>query len=219
MAHRNAEEIMIWNAVTPVAVTSSTDATPIVVTATSHGLSTGDLVQINGHTTNIAANGMFQITRLTANTFSLQNYVTGANVAGSGGGAGSGGVMVVAPKILFVSDWRNIIVSFVTSGSFNGTVKIAGSIGKPVVLPSDKRSEDTPNFSATQSASNPYQYIQLINLDTAAAVNGATGITSAGTDLNVMYEVNTNGLKYLCPVITGWTAGTITMKAQLLDNL
>ena len=219
MSHRNIGEQVLWNAVTPVAVTSSTDATPIVVTATTHGLSTGDLVMINGHSTNIAANGIFKITRLSANTYSLQNYVTGANIAGSGAGAGSGGVMVVAPKILLVQDFTNIVLSFESSGSFNGTIKVAGSLGKPVVLSTDKQSEDTPNFGATQSASNPYQFVQLINLDTAAAVNGATGITSAGTDLHTQYEVNINALKYFCPVLTAWSAGTMTLKALLSDNL
>lgn len=217
--HRNIGEQLLWNAVTPVAVTSSTDATPIVVTATGHGLQTGDLVMIFGHTTNIAANGMFRITRIDANSFSLQNYNTGANIAGSGGGAGSGGVMVVAPKILLVSDFRNIILSFETSGSFNGTVKMAGSLGKPITLPSDKQSEDTPNFGATENAANPYQFVQLINLDTAAAVNGASGVTSAGTDLHTQYEVNVNAFKYFCPVLTAWSAGTITLKALLTDNL
>lgn len=218
MSKRTAEEQVIWSLATPVAVTSSTDATPIVVTATSHGLVTGDLVQINGHTTNIAANGMYKITRVDANSFSLQNYNTGANIAGSGAGAGSGGVMVKGPKILLVSDFRNVVLSVETSGSFNGTFKIAGSLGKPIVAATDKRSEDTPNFGATQSVTNQYQFVQIINLDTAAAVNGATGVTSAGTDLHTQYEVNVNALKYLCPVFTAWTAGTVTVKALLTDN-
>lgn len=219
MSRRQSGEQVIWNAVTPVAVTSSTDATPIVVTATAHGLVTNDLVMINGHTTNIAANGIYRITKVTNDTFSLQNYNTGANIAGSGAGAGSGGVMVVAPKILLVDDWVNVVLSVETSGSFNGTFKIAGSLGKPVVTAAGKYSEDTPNFGATQSASNPYTFLQIINYDTAAAVNGATGVTSAGTDLHNTYEVNINAVKYLCPVFTAWTAGAVTLKALLTDNL
>ncbi len=218
MSRRNGGSVVIWNAVTPQAVTSSTDATPIVVTKASHGYSTGDLVQINGHTTNIAANGIFKITVLSSSTFSLQDINTGANIAGSGGGAGSSGVVVLAPKVLFVKDWRNIILSVETSGSFNATFKLAGSLGK---LKSDDTTYQgtTPNFGATQSKSNPYSFVQIINLDTAAAVNGATGVTSAGTDLHNMYEVNVNGLNYFCPVFTAWTAGTVTVKAELLDNL
>lgn len=218
MSHRDTKEIMMFNAVTPVAVTSSTDATPIVVTATAHGLVTGDLVMIFGHTTNIAANGIHRVTRLSSSTYSLQDYVTGADLAGSGGGAGSSGVMIANPKILDVRDWRNIILSFETSGSFNGTVKMAGSLGKlatDVVAPQT----DTPNFGGTENKSNPYQFVQLINLDTAAAVNGATGVTSAGTDLHTQYEVNVNALKYFCPVLTAWSAGALTIKALLTDNL
>lgn len=214
---RNSQEYTIWDGVTPVAVTSSTDATPIVVTATSHGLATGDLVMINGHTTNVAANGIFKVVVVTANTFQLKNYNTGASVAGSGAGAGSSGVMVVAPKILLVSSFRNIILSFISSSSLSATIKLAGSLGKPASNVSSD-GDDTPNFAATISKSNPYQYVQLINLDTAAAVNGATGITSAGTDLNTQYEVNVNGLKYFCPILTAWTAGVFTLKAQVVDN-
>lgn len=219
MSRRTIGKYVLWNAVTPKAITSSTDATPIVVTCTAHGFSTGDVVMINGHTTNIAANGMYKITRITADTFSLQNYNTGANIAGSGGGSGSGGVVVLAPKVLNVSDYRNIILSVETSGSANFTFKIAGSLGKPVTVASDKYSEDTPNFGATQSASNPYTFLQIINLDTAAAVNGATGVTSAGTDLHNSYEVNVNAIEYMTLVLTAWSAGTITVTALIADNL
>jgi len=213
---KDYKEYTIWDAVTPQAVTSSTDATPIVVTKASHGYSTGDKVMINGHTTNIAANGLFKITVLSANTFSLQDINTAANVAGSGAGAGSSGVVVLAPKVLFVGDHFNVMLSVMTSGSFNGTFKIAGSLGE---LSSDATSHgDTPNFGATVSKSNPYSFIQIINLDTAAAVNGATGVTSAGTDLQNTYEVNINGMKYLTAVFTAWTAGAVTVRAQLFNN-
>lgn len=212
--NRNTQEVLIWNAVTPQAVTSSTDATPIVVTKASHGYTTGDVVIINGHTTNVAANGMYKITVLTSSTFSLQDYNTGADIAGSGGGAGSGGVVALAPKILSVGDFRNVILSVHTSGSANFTAKVAGSLGKPT----GNSHGNTPNFGATQSATNPYTFVQIINMDTAATVNGATGITTAGTDLNNSYEVNVNSLKYLTIVPTAWSAGTITIKAFLTDN-
>lgn len=213
---KDSKEYTIWDAVTPVAVTSSTDVTPIVVTATSHGLSTGDLVIINGHATNIAANGLFKVTRVDANSYSLQDVNTGANIVGSGGGAGSGGVMAKAPKVIFCQDYMNCMLQVMTSGSFNATVKVAGSYGK---LAADATSHgDTPNFGATISKSNPYSFIQIINLATAASVDGATGITSAGTDVQNSYEVNVNGLKYFTVIPTAWTAGTITIKAVLFNN-
>lgn len=210
---RDRKEYIIWNAVTPVAVTSSTDATPIVVTATAHGLTTGQQVQIFGHTTNIAANGIYQVTRLSANTFSLQDINTLANIAGSGAGAGSGGVMVLAPKVPFLGDYRNAIFSFGTTGTATLTVKFAGSVGKVVTT-----EPDMPNFGATVSPTNPYTYLQVINLDTGATLNGATGIVVAGTDVNISYEANVNAMKFFAPVLQSWTQGAITMKMYLTDN-
>ncbi|MBF0140068.1 MAG: hypothetical protein HQL74_07295 [Magnetococcales bacterium] len=74
-------------------VTNATNATPIVITATSHGLTTGDAVVIGGVTGNTAANGRFRVTVTDANTFSLQGFATGANVAGNGAYV-SGGQMI-----------------------------------------------------------------------------------------------------------------------------
>lgn len=72
-----------WNPRSGGSISGATNATPIVITSTAHGLATGDLVDIWGISGNSAANGVFRITVLTANTFSLQTKA-GANVAGSG---------------------------------------------------------------------------------------------------------------------------------------
>lgn len=64
-------------------ITNTTNATPIVVSSRTHGLSTGDVVRIYGNIGNTAANGTFQITVIDANSFSLQDS-SGTNVAGNG---------------------------------------------------------------------------------------------------------------------------------------
>jgi len=72
------------------AIASSTNATPIVVTATAHGFANGDLVFIDGHATNTAANGFWKIANQAANTFELTNPVSGANAVGNGVGGATG---------------------------------------------------------------------------------------------------------------------------------
>lgn len=67
-----------------VALVSSTNATPISITATSHGYSTGDTVVICDHTTNTNANGTWEITVTGANTFTLDGS-TGNGVGGATG--------------------------------------------------------------------------------------------------------------------------------------
>lgn len=71
------------------AITSASSATPIVVTCTSHGLTTGQKITISGVTGNAAANATHYVTKLTANTFSLYSDSTLATpVAGVGSGTG-----------------------------------------------------------------------------------------------------------------------------------
>jgi hypothetical protein len=65
-------------------ITSSTNATPIAITCTAHGYSTGDTVVITGHTTNTNANGTWEITNTGANTFTLDGSV-GNGVGGATG--------------------------------------------------------------------------------------------------------------------------------------
>lgn len=77
---------------------SSTNATPIVVTSTSHGFSNGDLVYIADHLVNLAANGVWKIANVAANTFELTNPVSGTNVVGSGVGAGTGYAVCLGPS-------------------------------------------------------------------------------------------------------------------------
>lgn len=211
-------EITIYDTVTPVAITSSTDATPIVVTATSHGFQTGDRVLINGHTTNVATNGIFKITRIDANTFSLQDEFTGQNISGTGGGAGSGGVVVSAPPILLTTGYRNIILQVTTSGTATLTAKIAGSLGKPHGAAQTGPRYDFINFGATVSSSNPYTFLQIKDLDTAATVNGASGITTSAADISKQYEINVNAMKYVTVIPTAWTQGALTIKALMVSN-
>ena len=65
-------------------ISSSTNATPIAITCTAHGYSTGDTVVINSHTTNTNANGTWEITSTGANTFTLDGSV-GNGVGGATG--------------------------------------------------------------------------------------------------------------------------------------
>ena len=208
---RDSKEYMLLNAVTPVAITSSTDATPIVVTATSHGLSTGDTVFIVGHTTNIAANGIYRVTKVNANSFSLQDRNTLANIAGTGAGAGASGHLCIAPKVALVEDYRNAVMTVGTTGTATLNIRAVGSLGKA--------DGSCPNIGAVASPTNPYTYVQLVNLDTAATVNGATGIAVTGTDILASYEVNVNGLKYFTTIPLTFTQGAITVKLKLFNNL
>jgi hypothetical protein len=79
-------------------ITSSTNATPIVVTSTAHGFTNGDIVVITAHVTNTAANGVWAIAGVAANTFQLTDPVTGTNVVGNGVGGATGRAVCLGPS-------------------------------------------------------------------------------------------------------------------------
>jgi hypothetical protein len=79
------------------AIVSSTNATPIVMTVTSHGFTNGDFVLIDGHTTNTAANGYWKIANQATNTFELTRP-DGTNSVGNGVGGATGYAVNYGPS-------------------------------------------------------------------------------------------------------------------------
>lgn len=213
--NRQTKEYVIFDSVTPQTLTSSTNASPTVITKNSHGLATGDRVLIFGHETNTNANGIWDVVRVDANTFKIKNINTGVEV--NANGVGSNGYVCTAPKVPLVSDFRHALLHLNTASSGDMTVKLAGSFGKNLADTSDGHG-DAPNFGATQSDTNPYSFIAGVNLEDGAIIEGDTGVVASGTDIIRAIEVNTDGLKYFTLLPTAWAAGAITAKLTLYDR-
>jgi ribosomal protein S11 len=80
------------------AITGATNATPIVITATAHGFSNGDIVVVGGVLGNLAANGVWAITGVAANTFNLTDPVSGTNAVGSAAYTSGGYAVCLGPS-------------------------------------------------------------------------------------------------------------------------
>jgi len=76
-------------------ITGATNANPIVITSANHGLFTGSIITVSGVVGNTAANGVSQITKIDANSFSL-NGKTGNGAYVSGGSWISTGLEQIA---------------------------------------------------------------------------------------------------------------------------
>lgn len=82
------------------AITGATNATPIVITQTSHGYATGDQVIIFGIVGNTAANNIWQITVVNANSYSLQSIIDGTtNSVGNGAYSSGGRAVCIGPSV------------------------------------------------------------------------------------------------------------------------
>jgi hypothetical protein len=200
---RDVKSYTLLNAAAPRAIASSTNASPIeVTTAAPHGYTTGQKVAIVGHTVNTNANGRWVVTVTGASTFELDGSV------GNGVG-GATGTHYAAFKTAQLEDFAHAVLSLDSDGGGDAalTVKIAGSI-----------QESLPNFAAPQAPDNQYEFIQIIDLQDSVEVNGDTGIVLAAGDVNRMFEVNVNGLRWLTAIITTGTEGELTAKVRLYTD-
>lgn len=108
---------------------------------------------------------------------------------------------------LDVTNYRHVVFQLYTSGSATCTVKFAVSMSNAV-----------PNFNNAASPTNVWTYVQVKDLDTAAAINGDTGIPATGTDIIKTCEVNTNYVKWFCPIVTSISAGSVSMDMDAIND-
>lgn len=78
-----------------VNIVSSTNASPTVITATAHGLHTGQVIAISGHLVNTNANGIWLAAVVSADTFRITNFA-GTLINGNGVGGATGTVQSLA---------------------------------------------------------------------------------------------------------------------------
>lgn len=123
-------------------VTSATNATPIVVTATGHNLVNGDIVYCTGFAGNTGANGAFTVSGVAGNAFTLTGSVgNGAYTAGSGTfssrGAGAGSAAIVKQGGIYTNAVSMTMYNGVTPytvpagyGTYLGTIFIDSVAGQ-----------------------------------------------------------------------------------------
>jgi hypothetical protein len=105
-------------------ITAATNVSPIVITAASHGLATGDMVNITGVLGNTAANGAWFVTVTDANTFSL------IGSTGNGAWTSGGTINKAAVKYALSDVIRSMTIGhFITPASLEQQLAI-GSVVK-----------------------------------------------------------------------------------------
>ena len=104
-----------------------------------------------------------------------------------------------------IEDFRTAVFAFSTDGggTANLTVKFQGSI-----------SDACPDFTAAQSRTNMWDFIEVIDYQDGVAIDGDTGITIVGADDYRQLEANVNGLKWICARVTARAAGNVTITVR-----
>jgi|ERR1051326_1705425 hypothetical protein len=143
-------------------ITGATNATPIVITATAHGFTNGDLVFIDGVGGNLAANGLWKIANQATNTFELTNPVSGGNAAGSGAYTSGGYAVNYGPSTSadFYDDFDGALVGTkqtlgsktFSSGVFDAAdvtyTAVSGASVEAIIIFKDTGTNSTSNVLA-----------------------------------------------------------------------
>lgn len=106
-----------------------------------------------------------------------------------------------------VENFRHVMLTLASASSANFTIKFQIS-----------NSRVMPDFSAARSVTNRWEYVQVKDLQSAAGIDGDTGVAFAGTDDVRMFEVNTNGHRWICATITDYAAGAISLFMKPYDE-
>jgi hypothetical protein len=77
--------------------------------------------------------------------------------------------------------------------------------------------DEMPDFNAAQSVSNPWDYIEVVDLQDGTVIDGDTGVAFTGSADFRQFELNTNGARWVNAVITAYTAGAYTVKMKAYD--
>lgn len=107
---------------------------------------------------------------------------------------------------LNVKSFKHTVLDLDFSDTAAMTLSIRGSI-----------SDTAPDFNAAASDTNRWDVIQIIDLEDGSAIDGDTGIVIAADDHRLI-ELNTNGLNFICPVITAYTSGKANIRYSGYDN-
>ncbi len=75
-----------------------------------------------------------------------------------------------------------------------------------------------PDATSAQSVTNAWDYVQVIDLQSGAAVNGDTGVAFAGTGDTRRFELNLNGARWCGAVITAISGGNVTVLMRAFAN-
>ena len=206
-----------------------TAATTDIITSNSHGLVNGDRIMVSSATTlpaGLSASTVYWVIEAATNTFKLSAtpvapYTTGLiapPVAVDITSAGTGTHTWIEHDIgknINCRDFRHAIFAVATGSSANLTLKFVGALSDDYTTLNDLA---CPDFSASQSNANMWDYIEVVDLQSGTAINGDTGISPAGTDDYRLFEMNINGLDWINCILTAWSAGDVSIVVKLYND-
>lgn len=106
-----------------------------------------------------------------------------------------------------VQNFKTVVFSVSGASTPNATVKFFTSDNE---LP--------PDVTAAQSASNAWDYVQVVDLQSGTGIAGDTGMAFTGSADTRRFELNLNGARWCGAVVSGYLAGNVTILMRAFAN-
>lgn len=188
-----------------------TAATTDIITSNSHGYTGGERIRVSSGTTlpaGLSANTDYYVLKdtITTNTFKVSATPDGTPVDITDTGTGTH-TMTLKGKVILAHGFRHAMLTYDTTGSATLTAKVQGS-----------DAETMPDFEASQSTTNQWDYVQLKDLENGDSIAGDDGVAVAGTDDHRHFELNINGKRWVTMDVTAWTQGKLRATLSLSNG-
>lgn len=179
-----------------------------VITSNAHGMVEGDLVFVSTTTTlpaGLSASTNYYVIDPTTNTFKLSATRGGSSVDITTTGTGTH-TYKLKGKTIYVGDYRHIKVALDFSDTPTMRVKFQSS---------DQESVD---FAASQSATNDWDYVEVIDGEDGTSFEGDTGFNCTGSSDHRKFIYNLDSATWVTVNITSWTAGKLGIILSAYKN-
>lgn len=107
----------------------------------------------------------------------------------------------------YIADYQHVMFTLSSASSANFTIKFQWSF-----------SDVAPDFSAAQSNTNRWDYIQVKDYQNNSSIDGDTWVAFTGTDDVRQFEMNTNWLKWICATVTARSAWSVSLRLVAFNN-
>lgn len=120
---------------------------------------------------------------------------------------GTQSTVATVAKAILARDFRNAVFDVISTAGADQKIQFVAS-----------KSETEPDFNSAVSATNRWQYVQAIDLNTGTPISGTTWYTFSWAE-SKQFELNLNADWWVGVKLVSGTTGSISTRIMLTDNL
>lgn len=207
----NILDKVVYKSTSIVEAVFTADPVTDLLTSNAHGFLGGEKLQFTTATTLPAGLSLltnYYVINPTTNTFQVSVAPNGPAVNITDAGTGQHKLHVKG-NVIWVGDYKYILLSIGFSNTPTMTVKVQGALSE---------ADNCPDFTASATVLNRWDYLMLFALQQETGVGGEsgiagnTGVSCSGAAAEALYRINTDGLSWISADVTAFTQGNIDVR-------